>query len=268
MQNKTKATLTLAACASVAAGTLPLANSGFFFGLINHGFIAATIGGLADWFAVTALFHKPLGISYRTEILKRNRKRISDAVIEFVGDDLLNTKNIMETLKDENAAKLLIDFLENYNGRLKIKILVNEICDEVFANIDFEKISKKVAPIIEDEIKNFDVKEIIWYLGEPFYKKYPITFNFDSKTMGLYLKNGEGDSGEDKGDNNEQKNKNIIMIVIISIEVIIFIALIIVVIIMAKSFNDMRKQRINEINDDNYEYFTEKNKKNEESINN
>jgi uncharacterized membrane-anchored protein YjiN (DUF445 family) len=78
-----------------------------------------------------------------------------------VGDDLLNTKNIMETLKDENAAKLLIDFLENYNGRLKIKILVNEICDEIFANIDFEKISKKVAPIIEDEIKNFDVKEII-----------------------------------------------------------------------------------------------------------
>ena len=111
---------------------------------------------------------------------------------------------------------------------------------------------------------NFDVKEIIWYLGEPFYKKYPITFNFDSKTIGLYLKDGEGDSGEDKDDN----NKNIIMIIIISIEAIIFIALIIVVIIMAKSFNDMRKQRINEINDDNYEYFTEKNKKNEESINN
>lgn len=161
MQNKTKATITLAACASVAAGTLPLAGNGFFFGLINHGFIAATIGGLADWFAVTALFHKPLGISYRTEILKRNRKRISDAVIEFVGDDLLNTKNIMETLKDEDAAKLLVDFLENYNGRIKIKVLANEICDELFAKIDTEKISKEVAPLIEDEIKNFDTNIII-----------------------------------------------------------------------------------------------------------
>ena len=99
MQNKTLATATLAGCATLAAGTLPLANNGFIFGLLNHGFIAATIGGLADWFAVTALFHKPLGISYRTEILKRNRKRISDAVIEFVGEDLLNTKNIMETLQ-------------------------------------------------------------------------------------------------------------------------------------------------------------------------
>ncbi len=161
MQNKTKATLTLTACASLAAGTLPLANSGFLFGLLNHGFIAATIGGLADWFAVTALFHKPLGISYRTEILKRNRKRISDAVIEFVGEDLLNTKNIMETLKDENAAKLLIEFLESYNGRKKVKELVNEILGETFLKIDTKKLSKEVAPLIESEIKNFDVKKII-----------------------------------------------------------------------------------------------------------
>ena len=161
MQNKTKATLTLTACASLAAGTLPLANSGFLFGLLNHGFIAATIGGLADWFAVTALFHKPLGISYRTEILKRNRKRISDAVIEFVGEDLLNTKNIMETLKDENAAKLLIEFLESYNGRKKVKELVNEILGETFLKIDTQKLSKEVAPLIESEIKNFDVKKII-----------------------------------------------------------------------------------------------------------
>lgn len=161
MQNKTKATLTLAACATFAAGTLPVANSGFLFGLLNHGFIAATIGGLADWFAVTALFHKPLGISYRTEILKRNRQRISEAVIEFVGEDLLNTKNIMETLKDENAAELLIDFLETYNGRRKVKDLANEILAESFSKIDTQKISAEVAPLIENEIKNVDVKKII-----------------------------------------------------------------------------------------------------------
>lgn len=170
MRNKTLATGTLAGCAILAAGTLPsspLANfvttstGATILSLFNHGFIAATIGGLADWFAVTALFHKPLGISYRTEILKRNRARISEALIEFVGEDLLNTKNIMETLKNENAAKLLIDFLENYGGRKKIKILVGEICNELFAKIDVEKVSMEVAPLIENEIKNFDVQKII-----------------------------------------------------------------------------------------------------------
>lgn len=161
MQNKTKATATLAACATLAAGTLPLAGNGFIFGLLNHGFIAATIGGLADWFAVTALFHKPLGISYRTEILKRNRKRISDAVIEFVSEDLLNTRNIMATLRSENAATLLIDFLESYNGRAKVKSLVNEVFIDLIAKIDAEKISREVSPILEDQVKNIDVQKVI-----------------------------------------------------------------------------------------------------------
>ena len=162
MQNKTKATATLAACATLAAGTLPLA---------GNGFIAATIGGLADWFAVTALFHKPfavtalfhkpLGISYRTEILKRNRKRISEALIEFVSEDLLNTQNIMAIVKDENTARLLIEFLEDYRGRQKVKELVNEIAGELISEIDIEKISREIAPAVEDEIKKFDVTKII-----------------------------------------------------------------------------------------------------------
>lgn len=31
----------------------------FLGSLLNHGFLAAVIGGLADWFGVTALFRKP-----------------------------------------------------------------------------------------------------------------------------------------------------------------------------------------------------------------
>ncbi len=163
MQNKTKANLTLAASAAMAIGTLPAINpgGGFFLGLLNHGFIAATIGGMADWFAVNALFHKPLGISYRTEILKRNRKRITDALIEFVGEDLLNTKNIMETVREENTAQLLIEFFEQYDGRVKTKILAHEILSEIIASIDSEKMSQELSPIVESEIKKFDAQKII-----------------------------------------------------------------------------------------------------------
>lgn len=170
MQNKTKATLTLTASAICAAGTLPISplatfattSAGeFMLGMFNHGFIAATIGGLADWFAVTALFHKPLGIGYRTELLRRNRARITDAIIEYVSNDLLNTKNIMDTVREENAAKLLIDFFDNYNGRAKVKKLFHEVLSELFANTDSTAISMSISPIIEDKIKNIDVKQVI-----------------------------------------------------------------------------------------------------------
>ena len=164
MQNKTKATVTLMTSAVLAAGTLPglspLTNN-FFLQLLNHGFIAATIGGLADWFAVTALFRKPLGIGFHTEILKRSRAKITDAIIEFVEKDLLTPQNIMDLVKDEDTAKLLTDYFEQHQGREKIKSLANEVFKELFANTDSAEISKAVAPILEGELNNLDARKVI-----------------------------------------------------------------------------------------------------------
>ena len=169
MENKTKATATLAASALFAVSTLPEisplkiiltgATGSMILGLLNHGFLAATIGGMADWFGVTALFRKPLGIGFHTEILRRNRGRIMDAIVEFVGTDLLSTKNIMETIQDENTAKLLIDFFEQNKGRAKTKVLVREILTELFNGLDTRSISKNVAPILTTEIKNLDAEK-------------------------------------------------------------------------------------------------------------
>ena len=171
MENKTKATATLATSALLAVSTLPEvsplkfiltgATGSFALGLLNHGFLAATIGGMADWFGVTALFRKPLGfISFHTEILRKNRARIMDAIVEFVGTDLLNTKNIMETVNDENAAQLLIDFFEQNKGRAKMKLLVREILTELFSGLDTQKISQNVAEILKNEIKNLDAQKL------------------------------------------------------------------------------------------------------------
>ena len=170
MQNKTKATATLAASALCAISTLPEisplkfiltgATGSMILGLLNHGFLAATIGGMADWFGVTALFRKPLGIGFHTDILRRNRARITDAIIEFVGTDLLNTKNIMETVRDENTAQLLIDFFEQNKGRAKTKALVREILTELFGKLDTKNIAAGVAPILETEIKNLDAQKL------------------------------------------------------------------------------------------------------------
>ncbi len=169
MDNKAKATTTLAASALCAISTLPEisplkfiltgATGSMILGLLNHGFLAATIGGMADWFGVTALFRKPLGIGFHTEILRRNRARIMDAIVEFVGTDLLNTKNIMETVRDENTAQLLIDFFERNNGREKTKVLVREVLGELFNGLDTRTIGKGVAPILTAEIKNIDAQK-------------------------------------------------------------------------------------------------------------
>ena len=54
---------------------------------------AALVGGVADWFAVTALFRRPLGFPYHTAILPRRRDSFIHAIVvmvqkEFFSEDL------------------------------------------------------------------------------------------------------------------------------------------------------------------------------------
>ena len=46
---------------------------------------AAMVGGLADWFAVTALFRHPMGLPIpHTAIIPRNKNRIGDTLARFL----------------------------------------------------------------------------------------------------------------------------------------------------------------------------------------
>src|SRR3984957_20087356 len=57
---------------------------------------AATVGACADWFAVTALFRRPLGLPIpHTGIIPRNKDRIGDALGAFIADNFL-TVEILE----------------------------------------------------------------------------------------------------------------------------------------------------------------------------
>ena len=46
---------------------------------------AAMVGGLADWFAVTALFRHPMGLPIpHTAIIPENKDRIADTMAQFL----------------------------------------------------------------------------------------------------------------------------------------------------------------------------------------
>ena len=100
--------------------------------------------------------------------------------------------------------------------------------------------------------------DIIWYLGEPFYKKYTFSLQFDSKVIEFYLnKNNQGIDNDNRFDDNEINknidNSNVKYIIIIIICILTLIILFIVIILVYLYFKK-RKKRINELEDDNYEY--------------
>ena len=60
------------------------------FGFIAAFAEAATIGGLADWYAVVALFKRPLGLPIpHTAIIQSNQERIAEKLGEFIENNFL-----------------------------------------------------------------------------------------------------------------------------------------------------------------------------------
>jgi uncharacterized membrane-anchored protein YjiN (DUF445 family) len=67
---------------------------------------AALVGGLADWFAVTALFRRPLGLPIpHTAIIPRSKDRIAAALGQFVTINFLAPDIVAERVKNEDIAK-------------------------------------------------------------------------------------------------------------------------------------------------------------------
>ena len=58
---------------------------------------AGLVGGIADWFAVTALFRHPLGIPIpHTAIIPNKKDQVAGVLSEFVSENFLNARTITD----------------------------------------------------------------------------------------------------------------------------------------------------------------------------
>lgn len=118
-KNRANRILLLASCLFIAALILKIKYPGVY----TEGFLfyveAALVGGIADWFAVTALFKRPLGIPWHTAILPRRRHTFTEATIKLVQRKFFTKKVIFEKAAQLNAPDKIIDWLDD-EARKKI----------------------------------------------------------------------------------------------------------------------------------------------------
>jgi uncharacterized membrane-anchored protein YjiN (DUF445 family) len=120
--------------------------------VLQGGYEAGLVGGLADWFAVTALFRHPLGLPIpHTALLPKNRDRMLKAIINMLENDWLTKESIQNKIKDMNISEKAVHELEQrlespsfHKGVQSLVIhLINEINPE------------KLSPVLEKELKNY-----------------------------------------------------------------------------------------------------------------
>ena len=153
VKNAYKAGATLVGAAAGFALSYPLQCS-FWGGLVHSGFGAAMVGGLADWYAVTALFRKPLCIPYRTAIIPRNRERIFKAIVTMVEEEIVTATNIKETLEQAGIARLVLSYVNRPEAKEQLYSLAADVAKEAVYAIDAAKLSAALEQLLLEHQAN------------------------------------------------------------------------------------------------------------------
>ncbi len=90
--------------------------------LLQGGFEAGLVGGIADWFAVTALFRHPLGLRIpHTNLIIRNKDKMVNALVSALENELLNKESISARLRRLNliggAGRFIVKQLAKRSNR-------------------------------------------------------------------------------------------------------------------------------------------------------
>lgn len=111
---KALATLVLASTLALFIVTKWLLPVHPVFGFIAAFAEAATIGGLADWYAVVALFKRPLGLPIpHTAIIQSNQARIADKLGEFIEVHFLDAGPVDAKLREIDFGSFVADWLRD-----------------------------------------------------------------------------------------------------------------------------------------------------------
>lgn len=111
---KTLATLVLASTLLLFVVAKWLLTVHPMFGFVAAFAEAATIGGLADWYAVVALFKRPLGLPIpHTAIIQSNQARIADKLGEFIQVHFLDAGPVEAKLKEIDFGSFVADWLRD-----------------------------------------------------------------------------------------------------------------------------------------------------------
>jgi len=124
---------------------------------------AAMVGGLADWFAVTALFRHPLGLPIpHTAIIPRNKDRIGEALANFLRENFLVPAVVARRMRNIDLAGAAGRFLQTPAGEgNRIRAGASRLIADIFEGLDDERLGGIVKGAISGRLRKMEVAPLL-----------------------------------------------------------------------------------------------------------
>jgi uncharacterized membrane-anchored protein YjiN (DUF445 family) len=124
---------------------------------------AAMVGGLADWFAVTALFRHPLGLPIpHTAIIPRNKDRIGEALAHFINENFLIPSVVARRMRNIDVAGAAGRFLRAPAAEgTRIRQGASRLIADIFEGLDDERLGGLVKSAAAARIQKMEVAPLL-----------------------------------------------------------------------------------------------------------
>ncbi|WP_459789006.1 DUF445 domain-containing protein [Alteriqipengyuania sp. 357] len=130
---------------------------------------AAMVGGLADWFAVTALFRHPLGLPIpHTAIIPTKKDRIADTMAQFLRANFLTPSVVARRMRRMNVAASAGEFLMRSEDTSRSRLMGGgaELVAEVLESLDPERLGLRVRSGLAVQLSKVELAPLLGGLLE------------------------------------------------------------------------------------------------------
>ena len=118
---------------------------------------AAMVGALADWFAVVALFRRPLNLPIpHTAIIPRNKDRIARGLSEFIQQNFLSAAAVVQRIAEFRPAQTLCRWLLKPQNIDTVATYATRFVAYALNAVDDERVRRFLHKNISDVLKGAD----------------------------------------------------------------------------------------------------------------
>ena len=124
---------------------------------------AAMVGGLADWFAVTALFRHPLGLPIpHTAIIPRNKDRIGEALANFIRENFLVPRVVARRMQRLDVAGAAGRVLQPPAGEgTRSRAGASRLIADIFESLDDERLGGIVKGAVSSRLRKTEISPLL-----------------------------------------------------------------------------------------------------------
>jgi len=161
-RNRLIATALLGTMVMLVIFTTLVPQPGFWIRIVRAAAEAAVIGGLADWFAVTALFRRPLGLPIpHTAILPKSKDRIGQGLATFIERNFLAPDLIRAKLRSIDIASGFAHWLASPENADAVADRLVRILPQLLGAIDDREVREFLGETLAGQFEAIELAPVL-----------------------------------------------------------------------------------------------------------